>query len=466
MRRICSAVLVSLVLMALIFGASPTLALTEENSEKGVVISREEGSDNQTATREEVSKDRTTTKEEVDVSREEGSDNQTATKEEVGEDRTTTRDITVNTGLMEEYDRLVKMLGEAESKGDKELTKTLLEKIRVIKEEISEAAKGTSKPQLITKEAIRIAPREVTTISATNIDKCDELKAWESKRARYEAFYTLTEEELKSKGYSDGKEEIRKIISELDEGIRRLRIECEASVTTRTSSGDAASTPTPEQTAVAIAVRPTAAESAGEITIYYKSRIAEIAVGEVEIEQQIANLKELRDEIDRLIEGLIKSKDKINTEEVSELVTRIEVRPGELKMDQAVVRTIDKSVLTTINNKDLEIEPTERHVTMRDGNLEVRAAQLSIENGVLRTGNSEVKVMPSTIIEKLQIEPKEFELKEEHAKAVYKIKTVESRKLLGFIRVKIEKTLTVDAVDTEVKTIDEKGPWWAFLTTK
>ena len=182
MRRICSAVLVSLVLMALIFGASPTLALTEENSEKGVVISREEGSDNQTATREEV-----------------------------GEDRTTTRDITVNTGLMEEYDRLVKMLGEAESKGDKELTKTLLEKIRVIKEEISEAAKGTSKPQLITKEAIRIAPREVTTISATNIDKCDELKAWESKRARYEAFYTLTEEELKSKGYSDGKEEIRKI---------------------------------------------------------------------------------------------------------------------------------------------------------------------------------------------------------------------------------------------------------------
>ena len=168
--------------------------------------------------------------------------------------------------------------------------------------------------------------------------------------------------------------------------INRLRIECEASVSTRTNSGGAGPTPITEQTAVTVALRPTAVESAGEITDYYKRRIAEIAMKEVETERQITSLKELRNEIDRLIEELIKSKDNINTSEVSELVTRVEVKPGELKMDQAVVRTIDKSVLTRVNNKDLEIKPTERHVTMRDKNLEVKAAQLSIENEVLRVG--------------------------------------------------------------------------------
>jgi len=412
-------------LLSSIFNVSPALAQTEQDN-----------------------------KEEVDVSIKEASENTTASQV-----------YSVDTEPLEELDRLVKMLEEAEYKNDKELIEALQEKIRVIKEEISKAnTEESNKPRVVAEKPIRVVPREVTAVSSTSIDKCDELKAWEGKRARYEALYALSDEELKAKGYRGGKEEVRKIIAELDEGIKRLRIECEAGVTNRTGSG--APAPTPEQTAVAVTLRPTAVESGVEITDYYKRRIAEIATKEVEIEKQIADLKELRNEIDRLIEELIKSKDKISTEEVSGLVTRIEVRPGELKMDKAVVKTTDKSVVARVNNKDLEIKSTEKHVIFRDENFEVKTSELSIENEVLRTGNSEVKVMPSTIIEKMQIEPKEIELKEENAKAVYKIKAAENRKLFGFIPVEIEKTFTVDAVDTEVKTIDEKGPWWTFLTTK
>ncbi len=82
MKKLFSVALISIISISLIFGASPALAQTEENNEK-----------------------------EVAVSREEVSDNQTATKEEASENLTTTRVVTVNTGLMEEYDRLVKMLG-------------------------------------------------------------------------------------------------------------------------------------------------------------------------------------------------------------------------------------------------------------------------------------------------------------------------------------------------------------------
>jgi hypothetical protein len=425
MKRLCSAALVSVVMISLIYGASPALAQTEKDN-----------------------------KEEA-----------TASTEGISENGTSRQVITVNTEPMEELDRLVKMLEEAEHKNDEELIKALQEKIRVIKEEISKATEESNKPQLITKEAIRVVPREVTATSATKIDKCDELKAWVSKRARYETLFALSDEELKDKGYRGGREEVRKIIAELDEGINRLRIECEAGVTSGTSSG-AAPVPTTEQTAVAIALRPVAVESAVEITDYYKRRIAEIVAKEAEIDRQIASLKELRDEIDRLIEELIKSKDKISASEVSGLVTKIEVRPGELKMDKAVVKTVAKSVIARVNNKDLEIMPTERHVVIRDENLEVKAPELSIENEVLRTGNFEVKVMPSTVIEKIQVEPKELELKEEDAKAVYKIKSDESRKLLGFIPVKVEKTLTVDAANAEAEIIKEEKPWWTFLTTK
>ena len=137
-----------------------------------------------------------------------------------------------------------------------------------------------------------------------------------------------------------------------------------------------------------------------------------------------------------------------------------------MKMDNAIVRTTDKSIETRIHEKDIEIKPMEEHVLLRDATLEVKTSGLSIENEVIKVGNSEVNVMPSTVIEKIQVNPEEIELREENAQAVYKIKAGENRKLFGIIPVKLKKTLTVNATDTEGNVIDEKRPWWSFLTTK
>ncbi len=127
---------------------------------------------------------------------------------------------------------------------------------------------------------------------------------------------------------------------------------------------------------------------------------------------------------------------------------------------------VAKSIATKVNNKELIIKPTRAQVTIQDGNLEIKAPELTIIDEVLRVGNSEVKLTASDVVEKIKIEPKEIELKEENARAVYKIKTDEDRKLFGFIPVKVEKTLTADATGTEVEIIKEAKPWWAFLTTK
>jgi hypothetical protein len=167
-----------------------------------------------------------------------------------------------------------------------------------------------------------------------------------------------------------------------------------------------------------------------------------------------------------LIEELIKSRDEISTEEVSGLVEIIEVRPGEVQMDKVVVKTVDKRVVARVNNKDLEIKPMEAEVIIHDENLVIKVPELTIENEVLRVANTEIKLMPSTIVEKISIEPEEIELREENAKAVYRIRTNERRKLFGLIPLTVEKTLTIDAENTEVDIIKEEKPWWAFFTTK
>ena len=69
-------------------------------------------------------------------------------------------------------------------------------------------------------------------------------------------------------------------------------------------------------------------------------------------DEQIKELKALKEEIDNLIEKLIKSKNTITTNDVSELVTKISVSAGEINADNVQIRTIGKKVLASINNKD------------------------------------------------------------------------------------------------------------------
>jgi hypothetical protein len=415
-RRLFSIALVSIVSMSLVFGASPAFAQDEEESTQVFAVSSE---------------------------------------------------------LMEELDKLVRMLDEAEHADDQELINALQDKIQVIKEEIGRASETPTAIEEPEEPQPGVTPpTDVTTsqgiVSSTHIDWCAELKGLEEKRIHYEALYALSDEELKDRGYNRGKEEIGSTIRNLEEAIERARLACEGGVSSSAGGGGGGTTTTPTDvsTETVVMEKPIAVESGGEITDYYRVRIAEIATEEVEIKGKIAELKELRNEIDELIEELIKSKAEISIEEVSRLVAKIEVRPGEVQMDTVVVKTTDKSVVARINNENVEIKPTETQVIIQDENLIVKTPELSIENDTLRVGNSEVKLRPGTIMGKIEIEPKEIELKEENAKAVYKIKTDESRKLLGFIPIKVEKTLTLDAANTEVKITEEEGPWWAFLTTK
>ena len=94
MKRLCCIMIAIIILMSSMLVASPALAQTEQGN-----------------------------KEEVDVSKKGGSENITASQV-----------YPVNTEPMEELDRLVKMLEEAERKNDKELIEALLKEAERKKE--------------------------------------------------------------------------------------------------------------------------------------------------------------------------------------------------------------------------------------------------------------------------------------------------------------------------------------------
>jgi nucleotide-binding universal stress UspA family protein len=403
----------------------------------------------------------------------------------------------INDELMKEYDRIIGMLREAEDCDDKEAVDGLIEKILEIKEEITkdmercEGQKQEQRPELVVPSEIKVT---AVTVRPVYIDKCAELEEWKTKKEIYETLYALSEEELKNKGYTGGKAEIEKILKELEEGIEKIKIECEVGggggaaapvhpeITGGGGGGGVSAPPVPSggggagvavtevSSVVATVVsKPVVAVSGKEITGYYKLKIGNIMTKEANTEERIAELKELRNEIDQLIAELIKGKDEIRVEEVKKLVTEIRVSPNEIKADNVIVKTSGKKVMMKLNGNDLEIKPTQTQVVIKEGTLEIeiKAPELTIENETLKVGNSEVELTAGDVVEKIKVEPKEIreiELIEENAKAVYKIKTVESRKLLGFIPVEVEKDLTVDA--SEAKVVEEKASWWISLTTK
>ncbi len=296
--------------------------------------------------------------------------------------------------------------------------------------------------------------------------KCTQLKDLIEEKKYYEHLYNLSDK-FKKTGYTKPKEHFKKILEKLEERIR----ECEE-ITARSGGrkGQGVNVsqeryPVVKPSNVSI-TKPIVAESGREITDYYTSKITTIMKKETNVEQQVKELKELRNEVDKLIEELIKSKDEINTEEVDELVTKLKIKPGKIMADNAIVNSTNKTIITKVNKKNLTIKPTKLHVTIQEGKYEIKAPEIKVQNKTLVVGNSTVKLRVSDIVEKTKVEPKDIELKEENAKAVYKIKADENRKLFGFIPVKIEKDMTVDAGDREVKVLKEKRPWWSFLTSK
>jgi len=355
--------------------------------------------------------------------------------------------------LTRDYNVFMLELKEAESAGDKIKEKEIRNKIFDLKLQIKkskeECEAGAQQPEA-----------DEPSIEPAIINRCQDVTRQEGKLAYYKSLRSLSDAEvIQETGFPKEELGIEQIIAEISEKLEKVKEQCSLQIGTF----EAKPITSVEKIRIAEPVNPVVAESGQEIDIYYKARIERITTV-VDVDEQIQGLKTLREEIDELIEKLIKSRKEIEADELGNLIIEIKVSKGEIKADDVVVKTTAKKMLMKIGDKSISIEPTENDVLIRDSGLEVKATELFIRENVLRVGNAEVGLAASYVVGKLAISPKSVELKEENEKAVYKIEVEEPRKLFGFIPLTIQKTITIDAGNGD--PLEERRPWYAFLTTK
>lgn len=373
----------------------------------------------------------------------------------------------ISNNLTDEYNSLILELNKAESLGNEVLMNEIKQKIISLKEKITQNQKECTNTVPSTSSA---QPTEATRVEAQNkptavsINRCDETIQWENKIDRYKKLSNLNDEELKKEnGFS--REEINNILKELADGLEKVKEQCQTQNKTAVSITNSISVMSGTASAPSIIeqVKPVIVDSGQEITDYYRTTLEKVSAT-ADTETQVNQLKALRGEIDQLISKLIKSRKEIEASEFNNLVTEVTISKGEIKADNMAVPVSEKKILIDVNKTPMTIEPTATQVILQDKNISVETKEVSIQNGLLMVGNNEVKVAPSQITEKLNISPTNVELKTENEKAVYVIKTDESRKLFGFISIKVTNTVTADATSGEV--LKQQLPWFSFFTTK
>jgi len=210
-------------------------------------------------------------------------------------------------------------------------------------------------------------------------------------------------------------------------------------------------------------VKPAVVQSAQDINDYYKAKIEKITASNTS-SIQIEKLKELKQDKDKMVGELIKNRSEIESSELNTLLKEIKVNGNEITADNITVEMTGKKILLNVGTSPVSVESIKNNVIIKDKNLEIKTSGVSIKNNILVVGNNEVKISASQVAEKLNINPSSVELTEQNSKPVYKMETIESRKLFGFIPSNVSKTQVADAENGNL--LSESRPWYYFLTTK
>lgn len=202
---------------------------------------------------------------------------------------------------------------------------------------------------------------------------------------------------------------------------------------------------------------------ANDIVAYYKMKISDVVSSDQGIYEKIESLKQLRKEIDKMIEEMMKKQKNISSEELMPIVSEITVRPSEIIVDDLEINSTENSISIILNNTLAEINVNETDVSLDSGNVKAMAIEIRFENNTIKVGNSTVRVPPSEIVANMSLIPKKIYLMEENNRAIYKVSADEDRKLFGIIAMKVEKQLSFDGYSGNV--VSESAPFWFFLTT-
>jgi len=351
--------------------------------------------------------------------------------------------------LLRRLKEVMAALEEASKSGDTEKAAVLKKTVTEIKVEVE---KATIQCKISQKEyantAKPVPSSGASGVGVISVDVCTELKRWIEKRDRYASMLTDTAAML---NVTLSEEQVRKIVRELEEGITKIEEKCKSASQNHPSSSGGP-------------VKPVAIESGEEISGYYKEKVQNLMEKAEGIEQKISALKEVRKEIDAMIEELIRKKQDLNLSEMEGVVDKIKVTPNKISADKVDVM-VTKKIKIKIDDREMELDNMGGKVTLQDGNFTVTAAELSVSpDGNLSFKDKDINTLPREMMAKIKGLAKKMEIRlDDDDRPVYSVTTGEAKNLLGFIPVMVEKETIVDASSDDAEVIGQTGPWWGFL---
>lgn len=353
----------------------------------------------------------------------------------------------VGDSLMRQYDELIAELQAVET----------TENQQAIDQKITDLKQQVMNNEQICSGVSSIAPQSSATTVVIN--RCGEVSQWQEKLTYYQKISALSDNEL-MRDYNYSRSNVDNILSELQTGLEKVKVQCANQNTL---------TPEPAEDSAAIQsvlepVKPVAVQSAEEINDYYKVKIRSITTSNATTSQQVQDLKALKEEVNSLTSDFVKSRKEIEASELSNLASNITVSKGEIKADEVTVETIGKKILFNLGATSVSVEPTAKNVLIQENNMVTKAKEISIEDGTLKVGDSQVSLPASEVAAGLNITPTSVELREENSQAVYRMNVPEPMKILGVITVNVNKTVTANAENGNL--IKEQLPWYSFLFNK
>ncbi|MAF80323.1 hypothetical protein CL629_04580 [bacterium] len=368
--------------------------------------------------------------------------------------------------LLGEYNRLILELKRAERAKQEEKQKDIMQQIRKLKEEINKEREGCnivrptiirsttqSKPAPVTaKPSVRPISAELKNIEVLSL--CRQIPALDRK---IEFYKNASEDASEETSFSE--KDMEKIVEELIDRKEAIREKYECKEVVEIQDAVAISADGDYEGPI---MKPIVPDSVKEIGRYYRARIEEATETEEgeEEEAQIERLREVRIEVDGLVKKFIKSKKEIRMEDLQGVTETINIQKGRIHADDVSVEAEGKTIQLS---EKIRIKPMRRRVLIQEGELEIEAQNITVEDGEMKVGKGKapVKISAEWVVQNIEKPIQKIELKEENNKAVYKIKVREQKKFLGFIPMRISKTLKVEAEEGE--QIAEEFPWYSFL---
>lgn len=202
--------------------------------------------------------------------------------------------------------------------------------------------------------------------------------------------------------------------------------------------------------------------SASGIVDYYKLKLSEISQ-EDNLTTRLEMLRALRLEVDTEIRSIMESKRDIRQEEMKDLVEKFEIKRDKIKADDVEVDSENKTIITEINGKEVEIKVLNRQIKIKVEGVEVDASEITIENNTLFFNGTAIKTLPSDALFRYKIKAKEMELEQKDNRLIYKIKYEQKKKVFGLFKANAQREAEIDSSDGN--KLEDKGPWWSFLAT-